>query len=517
MSNTLPRSSPASATPTIRLYLRRSTDGAKQGASLETQESVCGACAERRGLTAAWSTRVRYCEADNTGRDDMAAHVEWHRLIRDVVPGDIVVTYARDRVGADLEWALALRDVGTRGARLIVASTDEEPRMVGGVSDLVEVLHGLTAKEELTKLRRRTKDALAARRADGHAYTAPPYGYVTAAVDGGRKQLVICEAEAVTVRRIFALFLEGVGLRRIGRMLTDEGVPTPGGGSTWHPSVTRRILRTPAYAGSYGGRPRPDLVIIDPAMADEVTQRLAKRATDAAATHTADCARHLLTGVLRCGACRNSMEMKVRPGKMHYVCSRYRRGGCAVRRHWARVATETAVLKFIRGPFFVDAEGMIRDEIRAEVERLRTLGTADAEGLRAALATAKARKARAMKMALDTDDEDAHKAHGAAVDEVRRLERALADAARPAIDDVTAVRIERAALAGLAHVRDRLIADDLDLVRRTLRTLFPDGIFVSADGEAQGTGGVPGVSSPSGEGTAGTQPVPLAVRFRIAP
>ena len=65
-------------------------------------------------------------------------------------------------------------------------------------------------------------------------------------VDG---RLVVNGAEAATVRRIYARFLDGCSVDRIAGQLTREGVPTGAGKTTWYPSTVRYILSNEKYAG----------------------------------------------------------------------------------------------------------------------------------------------------------------------------------------------------------------------------------------------------------------------------
>lgn len=54
--------------------------------------------------------------------------------------------------------------------------------------------------------------------------------------------------EAETVRRIFALYLSGLGTQKICKILNEEGVPTRLG-CEWHPSAIRTILENEKYTG----------------------------------------------------------------------------------------------------------------------------------------------------------------------------------------------------------------------------------------------------------------------------
>lgn len=63
-------------------------------------------------------------------------------------------------------------------------------------------------------------------------------------------ELIINEAEARIVRRIFNLFLKGLNYREIANILTSERVPTVTGKDVWNPSVIRSILGNEKYAGN---------------------------------------------------------------------------------------------------------------------------------------------------------------------------------------------------------------------------------------------------------------------------
>jgi site-specific DNA recombinase len=71
-----------------------------------------------------------------------------------------------------------------------------------------------------------------------------PYGYRR---EGGR--LVIVEAEAEVVRRIYRLHRQGKGTKAIAKLLTQEGVPTRSG-KPWNFNTVARILDQPLYHGT---------------------------------------------------------------------------------------------------------------------------------------------------------------------------------------------------------------------------------------------------------------------------
>lgn len=66
--------------------------------------------------------------------------------------------------------------------------------------------------------------------------------------EDGRPEIV--EEEAVIVRQIYQLFLEGHTINDIARTLTEEGIPTPGGKKKWSVSTVKSILTNEKYRGS---------------------------------------------------------------------------------------------------------------------------------------------------------------------------------------------------------------------------------------------------------------------------
>ena len=64
------------------------------------------------------------------------------------------------------------------------------------------------------------------------------------------KQFVINESQAATVRRIFDLYLDGNGVRKIQFIIEKEGHLTATGLTKWQPANISRILRNPFYCGT---------------------------------------------------------------------------------------------------------------------------------------------------------------------------------------------------------------------------------------------------------------------------
>ena len=75
----------------------------------------------------------------------------------------------------------------------------------------------------VTDTSKKVKSVIRRRQADGKWICAAPYGYIV----NKRKEFEIVPTEADVVRRIFQLYIDGWGYKKIANYLTDEGIPTP--------------------------------------------------------------------------------------------------------------------------------------------------------------------------------------------------------------------------------------------------------------------------------------------------
>ena len=75
----------------------------------------------------------------------------------------------------------------------------------------------------VTDTSKKVKSVIKRRQQDGKWICAAPYGYII----NKRHEFEIVPTEADIVRRIYQLYIEGWGYKRIANQLTDEGIPTP--------------------------------------------------------------------------------------------------------------------------------------------------------------------------------------------------------------------------------------------------------------------------------------------------
>ena len=73
---------------------------------------------------------------------------------------------------------------------------------------------------------------------------APAYGF-----DLINGKLVINETEAAVIRRIFDLYLQGIGMQTIANILNDEGVRRQYGREKWHHTTVNYVLNNERYKG----------------------------------------------------------------------------------------------------------------------------------------------------------------------------------------------------------------------------------------------------------------------------
>lgn len=75
---------------------------------------------------------------------------------------------------------------------------------------------------------------------------APAYGF-----DLLNGKLVINETEAAVIRRIFDLYLQGIGMQTIANILNHEGVRRQYGREKWHHTTVNYVLNNERYKGNY--------------------------------------------------------------------------------------------------------------------------------------------------------------------------------------------------------------------------------------------------------------------------
>lgn len=302
------------------VYTRVSDDRAN-GRSVAEQEIEARAVCDREG----WEVAEVVTDSVGASRRSKGTRDGWERARQLVGAGDIdvLVTWEASRAQRDLAAYSELRD--------LCASTGTLWSYSGRTHDLADAhdrfttgLDALIAEREAEETSSRVLRAMRANAAEGRPHGRRLFGY-RRLYDERTGRLVSQEPhpdEAPTVRRVFAAYLSGVGMRTIAKDLDAEGLRTPAG-ARWTDVQIGRLLRRPSYAarrvhhGEVIG-PADWPALVDPDVFDRVQARLAERAGPT----TGQSPRiRLLAGVGRCGTCGSRLlGNRTSSGRRTYQC-----------------------------------------------------------------------------------------------------------------------------------------------------------------------------------------------------
>lgn len=325
------------------IYARVSTEEqAKHGYSLQEQLFQC-----RKKLGDVNGEIIEYVDDGYSG--EFLERPALKKLREDVKKGIIksVICYKPDRWSRDMTNAMIVtKEIKNRAEIQFVDIKFDDSPMGMFFYQVV------CAQAELDKsmIKQRTMDGRRSKARSGKVVKDyHVYGY---SYDADSGEMVVNEKEAETVRLIFDLFTNPQGRVRgingIAKYLTMLGVPTklqtmfevgktkklPKNGFVWHKQVVRQILMNPAYKGEFyqnrwntegmlgnkfrdkddriqmTERPRSEWIRVPcPAIIDALTFDFVQEQLKEARRRFAGQQRnqYLLSGLLRCGDCGNTM------------------------------------------------------------------------------------------------------------------------------------------------------------------------------------------------------------------
>lgn len=312
------------------LYARVSHDVSGRGRSVDEQVAECQAWADREG----WDVFQVVEETGSASRYARRPRERWEDVVTAVESGacDVLLTWESSRATRDLAVYAMLRDLCARHSVLwgysgtLYDLSRREDRFRTG-------LDALTSEDEAARTSERVRRASRARAAAGRPHARAPYGY-TQQRDARTGQLVDFAPhpeQAPVLRSVFADVAAGVPLYAIAKRLRDDDVPTPRPTKYgWQGATLYRFIRNPAYRAQRVHRGQ----VVGPAtwpalVTDELWDAANARLDDPARPARPDTtARHLLSGIARCGVCGGPLYV-VRPrGYATYTC---KPGGCVAR------------------------------------------------------------------------------------------------------------------------------------------------------------------------------------------
>jgi site-specific DNA recombinase len=336
-------SRPVIATPMKRavVYARFSTD-LQNERSIEDQISLCQRYASREDMEVVQVYQDRARSGGSImGRDGLL------HLLDQAREGlfDVLIVEALDRLSRDME------DLAGIHKRLSFLGIEIRAVHEGVVNTVLVGLRGLVGQLYREDNAHKVRRGQAGRVSQSLHAGGLTYGYAPVPGEPGKRTVV--EAEAAIVRRIFEAYVAGRTPRDIAHGLNTDCVPPPRG-RVWNASTINGnrqratgVLQNELYAGRLvwnkvrmlkdpdtGRRISrvnarsawltadvPDLAIVSRALFEAAQNR--KKARGHKHPSQQRRPRHLLSGLLRCGACGAGMSTngKDRSGRIRIRCS----------------------------------------------------------------------------------------------------------------------------------------------------------------------------------------------------
>ncbi len=225
-------------------YARVSTDQEEQQTSYETQVSYYTGYIKSRSD---WEFVSVYTDEGLSGTS--TKHREgFQKMVADALNGkiDLIITksvsrFARNTVDS-LTTIRRLKDHGTE-----VFFEKENIWTFDSKGELLLTIMSSLAQEESRSISENIRWGQHKKSATGKfSLTYSHFLGYDKGPDGG---LVVNPGQAAIVRRIFGEFLAGKSVFRIGKDLTEAGIPTPSGKTVWCCSTIRGVLSNETYKG----------------------------------------------------------------------------------------------------------------------------------------------------------------------------------------------------------------------------------------------------------------------------
>ena len=341
----------------VWLYTRLSNDDDPVQNSLQNQQEICRAFAEKQGWTIAGSStddNISGMNFSRRGLDMLTAAVQAKQV-------DAVLVKDLSRLGRHkTQTALFIDYLRERQVRVISAT--EGVDTFRDEDDLIIGVRGLMNDYYAKDIGKKIRAGYRQKQKDGIVIT-PPFGYWK---DRNTGQIKIDAEAAVTVQLIYSLYLQRCGQKEIARRLNAAGRKTPAqlraercgrevrhthktrdGQFLWTYASVKNILVEEAYTGvlnnhrreyNNGKVKRIDEtdwyrhegffpVIIGKQEWEQVQRLLKQQARPANGNQ----AKHRYAGLLTCRECGNAFIPMIRcwngKSRVEYVCRGYHRNG----------------------------------------------------------------------------------------------------------------------------------------------------------------------------------------------
>ena len=341
----------------VWLYSRLSNDDDPAQNSLQNQQEICRAFAEKKGWTIVGSStddNISGMNFSRRGLDILTAAVQAKQV-------DAVLVKDLSRLDRHRTQTALFIDF-LREKQVRVISVTEGVDTFCEEDDLMIGVRGLMNDYYAKDIGKKIRAGYRQKQKDGLVIT-PPFGYWK---DKNTNQVLVHPEAAETVQLIYTLYLQGCGQKEIARRLNVIGCKTPAqimterlgydsqkphrtrdGQFLWTYASVKNVLLEEAYTGVLvnhrreylGGKARTVNeadwlrhenfypVIIEKVTWQQVQTRLRQQARPA----VNNCTKHRYAGLLVCQDCRNVFSPMIRywngSRRVEYVCRGYQRAG----------------------------------------------------------------------------------------------------------------------------------------------------------------------------------------------
>lgn len=381
----------------IRLapYCRVSSDSADQMHSFATQIRYYS---EYEKKNPQYQIVDIYADEGITGTE-MEKRDEFNRLLRDCKRGKIdrIITKSVSRFARNTEELIAtLRMLKEFGVSVYFEEQGIDTQQMN--MEMIVTFPGMAAQQESETISGNVRWGIKKRMESGDfVISNPPYGYTL--VD---KKMVVNEAEAIIVRRVFALFLQGMGKQSIANLLNEEGVPRRNGYTVWHMTAIHYILTNEKYMGdamlqkqyttdtlpyrqkkNNGEKAKYYIENYCPPIISREIFQAAQELIEKKKGKQGEREVHPLTGIMRCPDCGRLFRRQTIKEKQYWCCSRLASNGgnCKSRRIREEMAYEafTAMTYKLKANRQALLEGLIQrleylqSRTSENIERIRQI------------------------------------------------------------------------------------------------------------------------------------------------
>ena len=231
----------------VAAYARVSTDKDEQFTSYEAQVDYYTKFIKQR---ADWEFVKVYTDEGISGLGTRKRD-GFNEMIRDALAGefDLIVTKSVSRFARNtVDSLVTIRKLKEKGVEVFFEK--ENIYSLDGKGELLLTIMSSLAQEESRSISENVTWGQRKRFSDGKV--SLPYKQFLGYERGEKKDdpPTVNREQAVVVRRIYRMFMEGKTPGAIAKALTADGIPTPAGKEKWRSSTICSILRNEKYRGS---------------------------------------------------------------------------------------------------------------------------------------------------------------------------------------------------------------------------------------------------------------------------